>query len=325
MARIAIAGAGMAGLSALNVLAGAGHSVTVFDKSRGSGGRLATKKMNTASWDMGAQFIKAHTPEFAAALHEWESAGWIMPWNITPWVIDSTTEYPSPDAETRYVAVPRMTALSRHLLAPAHQFITETRIETCHRRHQHWYLTATNGSEFGPFDGLVIAVPPQQAQPLLTESTTLANACSAEMLPCWTLLLALKNTLDTPYDAAFVHDSPIAWIARNSSKPQRAPLDTWVIQANHEWSKQHCDDSRNRVQTSLLRTFEHLTNSLPDQASTQWLHRWLYAVPAQASTVGFLSDLPQSLVVCGDWLKSSNVEGAWLSGREGAHALNNRF
>ena len=42
--RIAIIGAGLAGLSAARALTAAGHTPVVFEKSRGLGGRLATRR-----------------------------------------------------------------------------------------------------------------------------------------------------------------------------------------------------------------------------------------------------------------------------------------
>ena len=72
MSRIAIIGAGLAGLTALQSLRAQGHSVTVFDKSRGSGGRMATKKLGDASWDMGAQFMRAQSEAFTRQLQQWQ-------------------------------------------------------------------------------------------------------------------------------------------------------------------------------------------------------------------------------------------------------------
>ncbi|MDO9620329.1 MAG: FAD-dependent oxidoreductase, partial [Moraxellaceae bacterium] len=40
---IAIIGAGMSGLSCASALQQLGHNVTVFDKSRGMGGRMSTR------------------------------------------------------------------------------------------------------------------------------------------------------------------------------------------------------------------------------------------------------------------------------------------
>ncbi len=321
MAKVAVIGSGMAGLSALQQLAEQGHDVTIFEKSRGSGGRLATKKVDTASWDMGAQFIKANTPAFANQLNRWHQAGWIMPWDITPWVLTHNEEKPSPDDALRYVAVPRMTALSRQLLKPATEFVTQTRITHCRYENRQWHLEDEHQQLHGDFDALVIAIPPLQAAPLLQQSPALANACTVEMMPCWTLLLALDSSLDKPWDAAFVKDSPIAWLARNSSKPQRDQQETWVIQASHSWSQQRCDDSRSRVQDSLLKEFQRLTGMQPEHLTAHWLHRWLYAIPHHPNTIGFLFDPDRSLAVCGDWLKDSNVEGAWLSGSEAGQAV----
>merc|ERR1711879_750107 len=276
----------------------------------GSGGRLASKKSGTASWDMGAQFIKANTAEFAQQLTQWHQQGWIMPWEITPWLITAAERHPSPDDATRYVAVSRMTALSRQLLKPAQVFMTETRITQCHFHDQRWHLHDDKGITHKGFDALIIALPPRQAAPLLEESPALAHACSVNMMPCWTLLLALDSPLQEPWDAAFVKDSPITWVARNSSKPERDPQETWVIQASHEWSQRHCDDSRERIQTALLTEFQHLTHTPFPNIATQWLHRWLYAIPEQPSTIGFLFDPERSLGVCGDWLKGRNIEDA---------------
>lgn len=326
MPNVAIIGAGMAGLSALQELNRQGCQVTVFDKSRGSGGRLATKKVNDASWDMGAQFIKANTDSFAAQLAFWHQQGWIAPWDITPWKIRADEQSPSPDNSQRYVATPRMTALSRQLLKAAHQFNTETRITQCENKGQHWVLHDDQGRQYDGFDAVVVAIPPQQAATLLEKSNSpLAAHCHSAMLPCWTLLLALDTPVDTPWDAAFVEDSPIAWLSRNNSKPQRQPQEAWVIQANHRWSQQHCDSNRTLVQAELLKAFEALTGVTPDRITEHWLHRWLYAVPEQAQTSGYHLDSHQSLAVCGDWLKASSVEGAWLSGQEAAQALLERL
>lgn len=321
MAKIAVIGSGMAGLSALQQLSAQGHEVTVFEKSRGSGGRLATKKVDTASWDMGAQFIKANTQTFALQLESWHRDGWIMPWNITPWLITPSEEKPSPDDAVRYVAVPRMTALSRQLLKPSSLFVTQTRITDCQFKDGQWLLTDEHNQTHQGYNALVIAVPPLQAAPLLKESPALANACNVEMRPCWTLLLALNSTLDKPWDAAFVKESPIAWLARNSSKPQRDQQETWVIQANHHWSQQHCDDSRSRVQDALVHEFQRLSGIRSDQITTHWLHRWLYAIPGYPDTIGFLLDPERKLAVCGDWLQDSNIEGAWLSGQSAGQAI----
>lgn len=323
MASIAIIGAGMAGLSALQLLAAQGHEVTVFDKSRGSGGRMATKKVDDASWDMGAQFIRAHSAAFTAQLQQWQQYGWVEQWNITPWIADAKGLHPSPDTVLRFVGTPRMTGLSRSLLSPAAVFCAATRITTAQRENgRHWWLDSDEGTTSGPFDALLISTPPQQAVPLLSAAPTLAAQCEqVEMLPCWTLLLTLPEAISSAPDAVFVKQGPLGWIARNNSKPGRDKKEAWVIQASHEWSREHTDAPREQVQQELLHAFFATLQQPPQQPDTLWLHRWLYAIPANSLTLGALTDTRQQLAVCGDWCHGPSLEGAWLSGQQAAQAL----
>jgi len=80
MIPIAIIGAGMAGLACARHLAQAGHAPIIFDKGRGIGGRLATRRAEGLQFDHGAQYVNAHTPGFAALLAELAAAGAAAPW-----------------------------------------------------------------------------------------------------------------------------------------------------------------------------------------------------------------------------------------------------
>lgn len=323
MKHVAIIGAGMAGLSALQTLKQHDIHVTVFDKSRGSGGRMATKKVGESSWDMGAQFMRAHTDEFASALHTWQANGWIEPWLVEPFKIDEHGITPSPDDVVRYVGTPRMTGLSRKLLASADEFMPSTRIVSTHFDGQHWQLSDDNDGAFEGFDAIIVNTPPEQAKPLLPSA--LADDIDATMHACWTLLLAFDIPIATPVDAAFVKVHDIAWLARNNSKPARDAQDSWVVQANHAWSDAHSDDDRSVVQQHLTSAFFKALGVEQQAANAQWLHRWLYAVPNNQNTQPdgqrCLIDHHHKLSVCGDWLSGlSSLEGAYLSGQEsGAH------
>ena len=89
---------------------------------------------------------------------------------MTPWIADAKGLHPSPDTVLRYVGMPRMTGLSRSLLEPAAAFIASTRIVSASRGAStgQWSLSCDDGKTFGPFDGLLINTPPQQAIPLLS-------------------------------------------------------------------------------------------------------------------------------------------------------------
>lgn len=327
MAHIAIIGAGMAGLSALQLLKQAGHQVTVFDKSRGSGGRMASKKVGNASWDMGAQFMRSHHPEFSKVLRQWQLDGWIEEWQMQPHVIDDQGIRPSPDDIERFVGVSRMTALSRKLLASADEFIPSCRIISCQYQAGQWHLGSEDNRHFDGFDALIINTPPQQAKPLLQQpAPELAAQCEVDMLPAWSLLLAFQQPLNSDVKAAFVKHPIIDFIAQNSDKPQRdkpaaGALQTWVIHANHDWTRAHCDSPRDWVQQQMLDAFFTVLRLDARPLAEVWLHRWLYAIVDQPLHKGALWSESLPLAVCGDWLEQGAVEGAWLSGQQAARRI----
>ena len=61
---IAIIGAGITGLTAADQLVKSGRDVQVFDKGRGSGGRIATRRTENGIFDHGAPERQAESQEF---------------------------------------------------------------------------------------------------------------------------------------------------------------------------------------------------------------------------------------------------------------------
>ena len=59
--KIAIIGAGIAGLTTAKMLRDIAE-VTVYEKSRGAGGRICTRYTDSFDFDHGAQFFIAKTP-----------------------------------------------------------------------------------------------------------------------------------------------------------------------------------------------------------------------------------------------------------------------
>jgi hypothetical protein len=67
---VIIVGARVAGLLCAKVLASAGKKVRVVERSRGVGGRCATRRIDGQSVDHGLAFLHGKSPEFLAALRE---------------------------------------------------------------------------------------------------------------------------------------------------------------------------------------------------------------------------------------------------------------
>ncbi len=320
--RIAIIGAGLAGISAARTLTAKGHSVVLYDKSRGSGGRMSSKRTELGELDMGAQYFTARDPRFRLELQRWLDAGWAAVWSPRMYRFDGGGLAVSPDAQHRYVGSPRMTALSRHLLEGLDLRSGVRIVELQRGDAQRWSLLDDGGQIYGPFDRVLVATPAPQAIPLLQASAHLAQAAGqVRVAPCWTVALSFTQALPTEVEACFVRHGPLDWISRHLSKPGRSGADSWIIQSSADWAAQHETTDANEVTRRLTDAFAQVLGLELPEADQGIAHRWLYARSVEPYAWGALAAPELGLYVCGDWCLSGRIEGAWLSGRQAANSV----
>jgi renalase len=166
----------------------------------------------------------------------------------------------------------------------------------------------------------VVAVPPAQAAPLLAPGAPELGSRveGADMLPCWAGLIELapaaeEGTDELPWDAAWLDHPVLAWVARDGSKPGRPSRDSWVLHASPEWSRANIEAEVSDAAEALATAFREVTGRSVDPSSVR-MHRWRYALPAEAMGERALWDAGHGLGFCGDACLGGRVEGAFLSG-----------
>ncbi len=314
--KVAIIGAGISGLICGRTLADQGCQVTVFEKSRGFGGRMATRLAdNDLLFDHGAQFFTARSDLFKRHVQSWVDDGIVAPWTGRIVTIGDRGTQARMSQRQRFVAVPGMNALGKHLATDLDVRL-EIRVSPPVRNGNRWALTDADENPLGEFDVALIATPANQAKSLLSGAIHLAaQARMAEMSPCWAMMLSLEKSLEAEFDGAFVEQSPIGWIAKNDSKPGRiGVVDNWVVHATHEWSQRHVEDSPNSVQRDLMDEFCRLVGCESLQSRYIQTHRWRYAIPNTPIDAKCLLDDELMLGACGDWCGGDRVEDAFSSG-----------
>jgi len=339
----AIIGAGMAGIACARTLVQAGHRVTVFEKSQGFGGRMATRSSAFGTFDHGAQYFTVRDDRFAKALET--VPGLCKRWSAnTVRVLDElgrVTAAGLPAREPHWVPAPGMNALARAWAQPlvdAAQVELQTRVTRIERdalNAKRWQLRTDSDGDtqhvFSGFDGVILALPSPQAHDLLQNSKqapALAKQVSqVKVAPCWTLMLAFPqamqpgmSSLGPQWNAARSTHHRIAWLARESSKPGRGAVERWTVQASAAWSAEHLQDDAPRVQAKLRKAFSEVTGirAEPAHVDTQ---RWLYAQTTQPLGKSHLWDAKAGIGVCGDWCIGHRVEDAFVSGLELALAV----
>jgi photolyase PhrII len=314
MPRVAVIGAGVSGLLCARTLVDHGFPVTVFDKGRNPGGRLATRRIDTGlSFDHGAQYFTVRDADFARFVQAWQQQGRVEEWRGRIVKLEAGRVVDT-SSQRRYVGVPGMSALAAHLASDL-VVQQETQITQMSQTSGIWELTDRAGNRYGPFEFVVVAVPAPQAVPLIAPHPVASQIATVPMLPCWATLVAFEQRYDVPWDGAFVDNSPLSWVCRNSSKPGRPEQpDCWVLHASPEWSATHLEEPAETIGPQLLTELAASTGSPTPPPSYITSHRWRYSLGSEPTAHRALFDAASRLVVCGDWLSAGRIEGAFQSG-----------
>ena len=340
---IAVVGAGIAGITCARTLAQAGHRVSVFEKSHGPGGRMATRETEFGGFDHGTQYFTIRDARFEKALTT--ASGLVRPWSAnTVRILDELGRVVAsslPAKEAHWVATPGMNALVRQWarpLADAGQLMLDTRvtlIEADKLHPQCWQLqTEGPGAQsrvHSGYDAVVLALPSSQAHTLLLNSqqaqALLPELAGVSVAPCWTLMVAFPQALQPTlshlgpqWNAARSTHHRIAWLARESSKPGRGPIERWTVQASPEWSDRHLEDDAERVKAKLLKAFTEVTGIRAEPPYAE-VHRWRYAQTITPLGKTHTWDPSSRIGACGDWCLGHRVEDGFVSGLEMALAI----
>lgn len=355
--RVAVIGAGLSGLVCAQALADKGIEVVVVDKGRQPGGRLASREREPI-FDYGAQYFTVSDLSFKEVVDGWLEKGLVLPWNGRFAIAEQERvgeDYslsPSSPRKQRYVGVPKMNAFALALsceLAKSATVLTKHRVTRLEIDSDSFYrilgekpgdssLEPESDENLGidcfglnGFNYVLLNLPPLQVAGLIATAggalpgLLQASECfgiveQVELSPCFALMVQFAQPLALEFDGIKVSNSALAWVARDSSKPERTG-ENWVLHASPEWSHLHLEDSLVDVATALLTELELLTRQELPLVTFSKCHRWRYALAPNPLAVGSLLDSANKIGYCGDWCQGNNIEAAFLSGRHMAELI----
>ena len=306
MIDVAIIGAGIAGLACARRLAAAGRSPVLFDKGRGVGGRVATRRVDGLQFDHGAQYVTAEGEGFAGVLAELAQSG-------------ATAIWETGTSRAVTVGMPGMSALARGL-AQGLDVRQNAPVTAISPDDQGWRLRVHETEHRAV--RIVVTVPAPQAVELLgVDHPLTAPLASVRIEPCLTLMAAVAAP--APFVTRNDPDDPLAWIAQDSSKPGRPSGDAaaWVAQAGPSFSERHLESDSGTIVTLMLPLLCDRLGIAVDQVRHAAAHRWRYARATAALGQPFLRSSDATLYLAGDWCLGARVEAAWASGTAAAEDL----
>lgn len=333
--KIAIIGAGVSAAAAAAALVAQGAAVTVFEKARGPGGRISSKRALAGSFDFGAQYFTARNEAFQQKVQQWQQQGVVQVWPLLPYQYAKGVLQPSADNETRYIGAATMhqmlagefAGVSMHYGCKINE-LSYIRSNVSSHSQGHWQLCSEQGECFGGFDALLLTCPPEQARQLLEGTVLSLRIPEQALLPCWAVLLELATPTHHPADAIFVRDGKTRWIAKQSAKPgrhsarlqenlQQAP-EQWLLHLSAEASAAELETMPEQISALAAAELSQVLGTEVKVAAAL-CHRWLYAsYNDKVQPCGVLFDPQLQLALCGDWTLGGRVENAWLSGGQAA-------
>lgn len=315
-----IVGAGMSGLLAANELQEAGWSVTVLDKGRGVGGRMATRRFDGGSFDHGAQFFTARSDEFKEMVGGWQKSGAAREWSRG---FADAGGNPNEDGHPRYRGAEGMTSVPKHL-ARRLDVRTGEKVVRVDEDGGTWRLETESGTEWTG-DALIVTAPVPQALDIVGSGEYELPGPVREQLekvsydPCLALMALLDGPSGVPEPGGVqIKGEPLDWIADNKLKGI-SEASGITIHAGPRWSQEHYEDDEAEITAALLGLAGETVGS--NVVSTQ-LARWRYSWVSESHPEPFLlAQNAPALIFCGDSFAQPKVEGASLSGLAAASAL----
>ncbi|MBD2042030.1 NAD(P)/FAD-dependent oxidoreductase [Microcoleus sp. FACHB-672] len=349
---VAVIGAGMAGLTCAQLLHQAGYSTIVLEKSRGLGGRVATRRVQEIRADHGGRYLEPKGQHLRRLVHILSAHNIVELWTDKTYIYDENKGL-TPAAPSSwcpyYVAPAGMNAvgkflatgleiwLSRRVLAmtPTDQGIWQLLLESPDTLDKMLQPQEVNAR------AVVMAIPAPQAvtilEPMQTElpADFIANLRSVEFEPCLSVIAGYS-----PYrqqdlaqreiawkTVVFPHDDQLAWIGWDSSKRTDSQMPVFVANSSASFAQDYleAEDLQPAGQMLLDRAGEYLNFWLN---SPDWLqvHRWRYAFVSRPIPETYLAAAtPVPVVCCGDWCGGNQIEGALESGKAAAEQINQQL
>ena len=335
---VVIIGAGIAGLSAAAEVVASGRRVVVLEKSRGVGGRMATRRVGEAVCDHGAQFFTVRGSAFGGMVAEAHEAGAVAKWceGFSQAASVDAAVTPATDGHARWRGVHGMTDLPKRLAGqlPPDRCVVRAavKVSAIGLDGDRVRISLDPGSESGEPTTLhaaaaIVTSPVPQTLDLFAAGGLLAaegginsdvhrQLATVTYDPSFALMLALNRpTLVPPPGGIQFAGGPISWLADNQQKGISA-VPALTVHASGAFSRQHFDDPPEQVAAAIIDLVRPwIDGDVSTAIVGQSLHRWKFATPTTIIPAPLVVAVTTPLIVCcGDAFGGPKVEGAASSG-----------
>jgi renalase len=297
---VVVVGAGIAGIACARELAAAGVPARVLDRGRAVGGRMASRRIEGRTVDLGAAYFTARDPEFAEVVDRWQAAGLARPW---------TSELAVLGGEPGRSAGPMRWAAPGGLRSLVAELAKGLDVELDRPVSRVGPGPAVDGERA---DVVVLAMPDPQALRLVDPASEAAlELAGREWRPVIAVVAGWESRRWPELPAAFVNDNPVLSLVADDGDRRGDAAPVLVLHSTAAVARAHDTAPAGAVPEML----DMLRQLLDVGAAPMWTHahRWRFASPAASRDREFHLG-GDGVALAGDGWGSARVETAWRSG-----------
>lgn len=328
--KIGIIGAGLSGLIAGKRLAQAGHDVTVIEKSRKLGGRLATFKRDGEIFDYGVSSVISSDPTFESFIELLKEKNTLKEWSRDFALYDGTQLHevnPNRPKNSYHVSEQGLASVAKYLSRWVDVKSEEkagglTHIGANRGKKRSWMINLTDISVF-ECDAVIIATPAPQAYGVLQTAQDetparriIRHIDEVRYDSCFSLMASYKKELMPDWKGIECEDHTLGWIGNESAKLSNPSKTSVVIRSSASFAHKHAQTDPEEITRLLLERASDISDSWLINPEWTTLHYWKY-YQARNPIQDYFMELEMEeapLALVGDYMNGNSVQSAFLSG-----------
>ena len=323
MKNVAIIGAGITGITLANLLQKK-VNLTVFEKSRGVGGRMATRRAEPYQFNHGAQYFKIENKEFKNFMQplihnkiiKHLEANHIEILNKE--VIKRTKTY----NKIYYTPVSKMNSVVKYLINNNFFIKLLCKIDKTVKENDKWFIIDSDKASYGPYDWLFITIPPNQALEILYNNFKFLDIIKKiKMRSCYSLMLGFDKIKEFDFDTALFLDEDVQWLSIRKKIIENKKYYNLLINSSYNFAEKNVNGSKDKISDYLIKQVSDIIKYELNNYEHKALHFWKYAMSEKNNNLGSLLDEDLKIIVCGDWCMNGKEEGGFLSAKDAVNKL----
>ena len=323
MQNVAVIGAGITGITIANLL----HekvNLTVFEKSRGVGGRMATRRAEPYQFNHGTQYFKIENKEFKDFLQPLIQNKIIKPLetNYIEIFNKKVIKRTKIDNKKYYTAESNMNSVVKYFINNNFFINLLCKIEKTVKKNGKWFIKDSENVSYGPYDWLFITIPSNQAIEILNNDFKFLNIIKKlKMKSCFSLMLGFDKIKEFDFDTALFLDEDVQWLAINKKMLEKKKYYNLLINSSYNFAEQNINGNKDKISDYLIKQVSDILKCELNNYEHKALHFWKYAISEKNNNLGSLLDDNLKVIVSGDWCMNGKVEGGFLSAKDAVNKL----